>query len=115
VVAFNGEIYNFRALRDRLIRSGHTLRSQGDTEVIVHLYEELGEECVHELDGMFAFALWDRRRQKLLLVRDRLGIKPLYYLHENERLLFGSRSKPYSVILPLTYGWTTMHWRPCCS
>jgi asparagine synthase (glutamine-hydrolysing) len=93
VVAFNGEIYNYRALRDRLIRSGHVLQSQGDTEVIVHLYEELGEECVHELDGMFAFALWDARRRKLLLVRDRLGIKPLYYVHHDGRLLFGSEIK----------------------
>jgi asparagine synthase (glutamine-hydrolysing) len=93
VVAFNGEIYNYRALRERLRRNGHTLRTEGDTEVIVHLYEELGEECVQELDGMFAFAVWDGRRRRLLLARDRLGIKPLYYADGDGRLLFGSEIK----------------------
>ena len=93
VAACNGEIYNFRALRERLLRSGHVLRTNVDTEVLVHLYEELGEGLVDELDGMFAFSIWDERRQKLLLVRDRLGIKPLYVAHDGERLVFGSEIK----------------------
>jgi asparagine synthase (glutamine-hydrolysing) len=93
VVACNGEIYNYRALRRRLRRSGHTLRTQGDTEVIAHLYEELGDSCVHELDGMFAFAIWDARRRRLLLARDRLGIKPLYYARRRAQVLFASEVK----------------------
>ena len=89
-VVFNGEIYNFRDLRDNLLARGHRFKTNADTEVIVHLYEELGDGCVHALEGMFAFALWDRSRQRLLLARDRLGIKPLYYLVTQDGIAFAS-------------------------
>lgn len=90
---FNGEIYNYPALRQQLQSHGHSLATASDTEVIVHLYEELGEECVHQLRGMFGFAVWDVRRRRLFLARDRLGIKPLYYTQAGERLIFGSEIK----------------------
>ena len=92
-VVFNGEIYNYRELERELASRGHVLRTAGDTEVIVHLYEDLGEDCVHELRGMFSFAIWDQRRRRLFLARDRLGIKPLYYSVHDGRLLFGSEIK----------------------
>jgi asparagine synthase (glutamine-hydrolysing) len=83
VVVLNGEIYNFRRLREELQRKGHRFRTEGDTEVIVHLYEEHGERCVERLAGMFAFALWDERRRRLLIARDRVGKKPLHYYHDH--------------------------------
>jgi asparagine synthase (glutamine-hydrolysing) len=89
-VVQNGEIYNFQALRDRLLASGHTMATKSDTEILVHLYEELGDEFVRELDGMFALALWDDRRKRLLLARDRFGKKPLLYAEAGGRLWFGS-------------------------
>jgi asparagine synthase (glutamine-hydrolysing) len=92
-VAFNGEIYNFLELRPSLEAKGHRFSSNGDTEVIVHLYEEYGLDFVQHLRGMFAIALWDARTKRLVLVRDRLGIKPLYYWPQPDRLLFGSELK----------------------
>jgi len=90
VVVLNGEIYNFQELRRDLSRRGHRFATQGDTEAIVHLYEEHGDDCVRFLHGMFAFALWDRRRQRLLLARDRVGKKPLYYAQRGGQLSFAS-------------------------
>ncbi len=92
-VVFNGEIYNFPEIRDELEAAGHRFLTHTDTEVIAHLYEERGEDFVHRLNGMFAIALWDEKRRKLLLVRDRLGVKPLYYYADGERLVFGSEIK----------------------
>ena len=92
-VVFNGEIYNFEALRQTLECRGHRFRTQTDTEVIAHLYEDHGPELVNHLRGMFAFAVWDQRRRRLLLARDRLGIKPLYYGEVNGRLVFASELK----------------------
>lgn len=93
VVVFNGEIYNYVELRRRLLAHGHHLATDSDTEVIVHLYEDYGEDCVDHLRGMFAFALWDARRKRLLFARDRLGIKPLYYAEFDGRVVFGSEIK----------------------
>jgi asparagine synthase (glutamine-hydrolysing) len=92
-VVFNGEIYNYRELRAQLEARGHRFYTHTDTEVIVHLYEERGVACVEALRGMFAFAVWDERSRQLLLARDRLGIKPLYYGRLGDRLVFGSELK----------------------
>ena len=92
-VVFNGEIYNFRELRRDLAASGHRFYTRTDTEVIVHLYEEYGAECVDHLRGMFGFALWDERRRQLLVARDRLGVKPLYWTEAAGRLIFASELK----------------------
>lgn len=92
-VVFNGEIYNFLQLRTELEAHGHRFYTHSDTEVIVHLYEELGSDCVKKLRGMFAIAVYDERQRKLLLARDRLGIKPLHYAVSKGRLFFGSEIK----------------------
>jgi asparagine synthase (glutamine-hydrolysing) len=92
-VAYNGEMYNFPELRGELIRDGHQFRSNSDTEVLVHLYEKYGPVMVRHLNGMFAFAIWDSNHQELLIVRDRMGIKPLYYTQIEERLYFASEIK----------------------
>ncbi|HLW75426.1 MAG TPA: asparagine synthase (glutamine-hydrolyzing) [Bryobacteraceae bacterium] len=92
-VVLNGEIYNFQQLRHDLEICGHVFSTHSDTEVIVHLYEDCGTKCVEHLRGMFGFALWDERRQQLLLARDRLGIKPLYYAESAGRLAFASELK----------------------
>jgi len=92
-IVFNGEIYNPAAIRVELERLGHRYHSRSDTETIVHAYEEWGDFCVERLRGMFAFAIWDARKRRLLLTRDRLGIKPLYWTERNGAILFGSEIK----------------------
>ncbi|HUE17423.1 MAG TPA: asparagine synthase (glutamine-hydrolyzing) [Planctomycetaceae bacterium] len=92
-ITFNGEIYNYRELRPDLEARGHRFRTHSDTETIVHLYEEYGPDCVSHLRGMFAFAIWDERKKRLFLARDRIGKKPLFYRLEADRLLFGSELK----------------------
>lgn len=93
VTVFNGEIYNYRELRDELESRGHTLATESDTEVIVHLYEDYGEGCPCHLRGMFGFAVWDSRQRRLFVARDRLGIKPLYFTQAGGALIFASEIK----------------------
>jgi len=93
LVVFNGEIYNYRELQKELQECGHRFATRSDTEVIVHAYEEYGDDCVKHFRGMFAFALWDRKRQRLLAARDRFGKKPLNYYWDGQRLIFGSEIK----------------------
>jgi asparagine synthase (glutamine-hydrolysing) len=92
-IIFNGEIYNYRELREALVSKGHIFRTQSDTEVIVHLYEEFGPECTKKLRGMFAFAIWDSAQKSLFLARDRVGIKPLYYYLDKNFISFASEMK----------------------
>jgi asparagine synthase (glutamine-hydrolysing) len=96
-LVMNGEIYNFLELRASLIAKGHTFYSQGDAEVILHLYEEKGEECIKELEGMFAFALWDARKKRLFAARDRAGKKPFYYAYKNGAFAFSSEMRTFLI------------------
>ncbi len=92
-ISFNGEIYNYIELRKDLERQGHRFASQSDTEVILHLYEEEGEDCVRHFNGQWAFAIWDSRKERLFLSRDRLGVRPLYYTRKDNYFLFASEIK----------------------
>lgn len=92
-IVFNGEIYNYQELRRTLIGRGHPIRTHSDTEVLLYLYKDYGERMVDHLRGMFAFAIWDEDCERMLLARDRIGQKPLYYYHDNDRLVFGSEIK----------------------
>lgn len=92
-IVFNGEIYNYLEIKPELEKKGHVFRSRSDTEVVLHLYEEYGSDCVTRLRGMFAFAIWDARQRRLMLARDRLGIKPLYYIDVDGELIFASEIK----------------------
>jgi len=92
-IVFNGEVYNHPELREQLLAGGHRFRTRSDTETVVHAYEEWGEECVSRLNAMFAFAIWDSRSEVVVLARDRLGIKPLHYFDDGDRLLFASEIK----------------------
>jgi len=101
-IVFNGEIYNYRQLRKELEGRGHKFRTASDTEVIVHLYEDLSDDCVGRLRGMFTYALWDENRERLILARDRFGIKPLYYSFTGGRLLFASELKSFLAVPAFT-------------
>ena len=90
VVVFNGEIYNYRELRNETKQKGHIYKSRSDTEVIVHLYEEYGEDFVKKLNGMFSFAIWDEKQEKLILGRDRIGVKPLFYFFDGNKFIFSN-------------------------
>jgi asparagine synthase (glutamine-hydrolysing) len=92
-IVFNGEIFNYQSLRKELQKKGHYLKTNSDTETIIHLYEEYGEDCVTHLNGMFAFAIWDEKQQKLFLARDHLGVKPLFYSYKDCKIWFGSEIK----------------------
>ena len=92
-LVYNGEIYNYATLRDELMNRGHAFRSKTDSEVIIHAFEEWGEHCLERFNGMFAFALWDEKEQRFFAARDRLGVKPLFYYQDADKLLFGSELK----------------------
>ena len=92
-IVFNGEIYNYRELTTFLKKRGHQFSTNSDTEVILHLYEEFGLDSIQHLNGMFAFAIWDSRKEQVVIARDRMGIKPLYYTEAEGQLLFGSEMK----------------------
>jgi len=99
-IVFNGEVYNYIEIRDELIRYGYTFKTGTDTEVILKSYSKWGKECIQKFNGMFAFAIWDQGKNELFLVRDRLGIKPLYYYQVGERFYFASEVKAILSVLP---------------
>jgi len=117
-IAHNGEVYNYPELRNELINKGHSFKTHSDTETILHLYEEMGESCVEKLRGMFAFAIWDTKKERLFIARDRAGKKPVNYFYDGKNFYFGSEIKaileagvkremnPASLHLYLTYGYT---------
>jgi len=119
-ITYNGEIYNFPELKRELLTKGHNFRSNTDTEVIIHLYEEEGTGCLNRLNGMFAFAIWDSRKQVLFLARDHFGVKPLYYLHKGSRLAFASEIKailalpdvPREIDIEALHQYLTFLWVP---
>jgi asparagine synthase (glutamine-hydrolysing) len=119
-IVFNGEIYNYQELRPLLLQKGHKFKTETDTEVIVHAYEEFGENCVAKLRGMFAFAIWDEKNKVLFMARDRVGIKPLYYYLDSKQLLFGSELKailqdasvPRNINLPIIDRFLTYYYVP---
>ncbi len=92
-IVFNGEIFNYVELRPELEALGHRFSTESDTEVLLHLYEEFGPQCLERLNGQFAFAVWNTRDQTLFLARDRLGVRPLFYAVTSRRLIFGSAIK----------------------
>jgi asparagine synthase (glutamine-hydrolysing) len=93
VIVYNGEVYNFKEIRQDLVKRGHVFATDTDTEMIVHAYEEYGVDCVHRFNGMLSFAIWDGKKKRLFIARDRLGIKPLFYTVKNGSLTFGSEIK----------------------
>lgn len=92
-LTYNGEIYNFRELKEQLQKCGHAFETHSDTEVLLHAYLEWKEDYVQHLNGIFAFALWDDQKQQLFLARDHLGVKPLFYTERNDSIIFGSEIK----------------------
>jgi len=120
-IVFNGEIYNFAELRARLKQTGHTFKSRADTETVIHGYEEWGTEVVERLRGMFGFALWDQKRKRLFLARDRIGVKPLFYFRDDHQLIFGSEIKailaapgvPRQINRQAIYDYLTYNYIPC--
>jgi asparagine synthase (glutamine-hydrolysing) len=92
-IVYNGEIYNFQNVKNELVKLGHSFYTDTDTEILLHAYEEWNQECLKLLNGMFAFAIWDTKKKRLFLARDRLGIKPLYYYSSSQNFLFASEIK----------------------
>src|SRR5262249_4583021 len=120
-VVFNGEIYNFAEIRGELMRCGHHFRTHSDTEVIVHAYEQWGERSVERFRGMFAYAIWDEPKRRLVLVRDRIGVKPLHYAVTPDGVMFGSEIKSILVDRGVERDWSpealdaylTLQYIPC--